>query len=731
MKTPLVTVRRDRSSALSVLAHCTPIGLAILGLLWWAVPGSGAPEQPAAKNVLLVFSDYGQRAGFVETFESALRARVAGEITFHEAYLENPPAAGDSYLDHEADTLRRRFEGAKLDLVMPVSPPALLFTLQYHVKMFPGVPIVFTGVGTRQFGGKTWPGVTGLTTPVGLGETIDLALRLEPDTKAIALISPYDPFWLDATHSEILRYRDRVREIDLIGPPGRELYERVLALPPHTVVLFDLSPLKSGQPPLAGLDLIDAVAARLPTFSPWPDLCLNHGGIGGAYPDVAKLTSEAAGIAARVLSGERPDDIPIEHSTAVQVQVDWRALRRWHIPESALPPGSVILYREPTLWERGQKYFVAAIIVIVLQSFLIFALFWQRARKRQAEEELRRSEEKFSKSFRESPLVATITRMSDSCYLDVNETFEQRTGWSREEVIGRTPHDLGLWVDPAQRISYVHQLLAQGRVRDWEICFRRKDGQTRTALLSAGLIEVAGELCALTVVADITERKQAEEVLSTMSRRLIEAQDEERTRIARELHDDINQRIAIVSVNLETLKNELSDSELHARFRVAETQQLVSDLGNDVQALSHRLHSSKLDYLGLGAACRGFCRELSERQKVEIEFHSDGVPAKLSKEVSLCLFRVLQEALQNAVKHSGVREFHVSLQGTSDGVDLRVHDSGCGFDPEKATSGHGLGLTSMKERLKLVEGILTIDSKPQHGTTVHARVSLNGMSSGL
>ncbi|HTS67912.1 MAG TPA: PAS domain S-box protein, partial [Terriglobia bacterium] len=552
MRNPLVTLRRDRSSALSVLAHCTPIGLAILGLLWWALPASAAAGQPRVKNVLLLFGNPRQRTNFVEWLDPPLRARFPGEIAIYETYLESPAGDAAAYWDSEAESLRRRLSKFNLDLVITVGPAEFEFALQYRDKIFPHAPILFTEVGTRQFGGKTWPGVTGLTVPVGIGETIDLALKLQPDTEAIALVSPYDPFWLEATHNEILRYRDKVREIDFIGPPGPELLGKLAALPPHTVVLFHYAMPPFGQPPLAGLDLIDAVAERRPTFSAWRWLCLDHGCIGGAYEDLRKQTLWAAETAARLLSGTKPEDIPIQHSTDLQVQVDWRALQRWHIPESRLPPGSVVLYRELTLWERGRKYFVAAIFVIVLQSFLIFALFWQRARKRRAEAELRRSEEKFSKSFRHSPLAVTITSLSDARFLEVNETFEQLTGWNRRELIARTPLDVNIWVDPDQRTVFTQQLLAHGSVRDWEVRIRRKDGQTRTARVSAELIEVGGEPCALSVIADITERKQAEEVLSTVSRRLIEAHEEERTWLARELHDDINQRIAIVSVNLET-----------------------------------------------------------------------------------------------------------------------------------------------------------------------------------
>ncbi len=132
-----------------------------------------------------------------------------------------------------------------------------------------------------------------------------------------------------ATHSEIQRYRDKVREIDIIGAPGREIFEKVAALPAHTVVLFHIPLGRSGQLPLAGYDLLDAVAQRLPTYSAWPLPCLEHGCIGGAYVDSGKQTLQVADMAARVLSGERPDNIPVAHDAGLQVRVDWRALKRW------------------------------------------------------------------------------------------------------------------------------------------------------------------------------------------------------------------------------------------------------------------------------------------------------------------------------------------------------------------------------------------------------------------
>lgn len=224
------------------------------------------------------------------------------------------------------------------------------------------------------------------------------------------------------------------------------------------------------------------------------------------------------------------------------------------------------------------------------------------------------------------------------------------------------------------------------------------------------------------LVADVTERKQAEEALSGVSRRLIEAQEQERTRIARDLHDDITQRLALMAIELEQLQQAAPDGPVELRTGIDELHQQMLEIAATVQAMSHELHSSKLAYLGIVAAIRSFCREFSERLKVEIDFRSQDVPNTLPWDISLCLFRVLQEALHNAAKHSGVGHFDVQLWGTPEDIHLAVTDFGTGFELEAARKGQGLGLTSMRERLRLVNGELSIDTQPKRGTTVHARV---------
>jgi signal transduction histidine kinase len=144
--------------------------------------------------------------------------------------------------------------------------------------------------------------------------------------------------------------------------------------------------------------------------------------------------------------------------------------------------------------------------------------------------------------------------------------------------------------------------------------------------------------------------------------------------------------------------------------------------------LSHELHSAKLEYLGIAAAMRGFCQEFGEQTKVKVDFKTHDLPSPLSPDISLCFFRVLQEALHNSAKHSGVRDFEVRLWGTSDAFHLTVRDSGAGFDREAAKQSRGLGLISMEERLKLLNGTFSIESQPQRGTTIHARIPFSSKS---
>jgi PAS domain S-box-containing protein len=226
------------------------------------------------------------------------------------------------------------------------------------------------------------------------------------------------------------------------------------------------------------------------------------------------------------------------------------------------------------------------------------------------------------------------------------------------------------------------------------------------------------------MVMDITQRKLAEEALKGMTRKLIEAQEQERSRIARELHDDINQRLALLSVEIQQVREVSPITYGELRSRMDELGKRTSEISAVVQSLSHELHSSRLEYLGLVSAMKGFCKEFGDKHKVEIDFSNEGIPSGIPPEISLCLFRIMQEGLQNALKHSGVKFFEVELHGSPAEIRLTVRDSGVGYEPELAKDTPGLGLMSMRERVRLVKGTISITSKPQSGTEINVRVPL-------
>lgn len=232
-------------------------------------------------------------------------------------------------------------------------------------------------------------------------------------------------------------------------------------------------------------------------------------------------------------------------------------------------------------------------------------------------------------------------------------------------------------------------------------------------------------LCCIVVVplmflsAIIAEAQRSQERLRHLSAQLINAQEQERARIGRELHDDVSQRLALLATELQQLQDEPSLVPSHVQGLTAE----VTELSEDVQALSHELHSSKLEYLGVSAGIKSWCKEFSERQGMEVAFRNEGCSA-LPLDIGVCLFRILQEALHNAVKHSGVKQIEVQLRDESGEIHLIVRDAGRGFDIEAARQGRGLGLTSMQERVRLVNGTIDIQSKEMCGTTIHVRVPL-------
>jgi PAS domain S-box-containing protein len=709
----------DRPSRISAYAW-----LAVLGVFLCILIRPAAAAQPPSKNVL-VLHNWSNLPPSWALMESTVRARVPGQINFYTASVENPRFDEEEYRESLAETLRRGYSGVKLDLVIASTYPVLQFATQYRDKMFPGVPIVFTDV-SRQQAQTMRPDVSGVISVLGMRETIDLALHLHPDTQAIAVITgitEWDKYWLAVAHSELLPHRDKVKEIDLIGPSGNQILEEVSELPPHTVVLFQLRPDDFNQPAVDPIDVLTAVAQRLPTYSAWPGLALGRGGIGGAYRDLPKDAVLNGKIVARVLLGERPENIPIVHDSDLRVRVDWRALQRWHIPESALPPGSLVENRQPTFWQRERKYVIMAIVLIAAQALLIAGLLLQRTRKRKAEAVLRESEERFRLMADSTPsLVWMCDERGRITYL--NGRRLAFTGPVPDEGYGDN------WItyvhpdDVERMLGTLYEALKIKQPFSQEYRLRRSDGIYRWMFdVASPRVNGDGSFGGfIGSASDTTDQKLAQQALAKVSGQLIEAQEKERSRIARDLHDDICQRLALLSMEIERANRTSNGSPAATKQNLDDIRKHCSDIATDVQSLSHQLHSATLDYLGVVAAVRAFCNEVSRQHQASIQFTDSNVPKHLPKDISLCLFRVAQEAVHNAVKYSGTSRFFVALYAMEDEIQLVVRDAGAGFDVEEAKRNQGLGLVSMQERIHLVQGRFAVDSKPGKGTRIFAAV---------
>ena len=331
-------------------------------------------------------------------------------------------------------------------------------------------------------------------------------------------------------------------------------------------------------------------------------------------------------------------------------------------------------------------------------------------------EDLRVSEERFKQFFETQPAYCYMISPSGNI-LDVNSAACKALGYSREELVGRPVSAIYAPESLSKMGDLFEKWKRRGLLQGEELVVVTKQGQKRTVLLSARSVrDGKGNLLHSTSVqVDITDRKRAREALSALNRRLIEAQEQERTRIARELHDDIGQRLALLALAQDRLQHDHPDLPDEVRSRMGELWKQTCEIATDLQSLSHELHSARLELLGIVAAMRGFCKEFAAEQEVEIDIQTHDLPSALPPDISLCLFRVLQEALHNSAKHSGERRFEVRLWGASEGIQLSVTDFGRGFDTEGAKKGEGLGLVSMQERLKILNGTLAVVSQPNRG----------------
>ena len=627
--------------------------------------------------------------------------------------------------DRFREEIIQKYSTRMPDVIIAVGPESLKFIVELYDR-FQDVPIIFCAI---------WGGIpdqlrrglpfTGVLAQLHPAETLNAALHLLPSTKHVVVVGgvgKFDEGFEAIAKQSFHSYESKLEFNYLVDLSMPALLERLKHLPSDTIVYHTaISEDAAGDHFIDSAQSIPMVAsaANAPVFV-MDDVNLRAGTVGGDLVNWADDGRIAAEMAVRVLNDQKPQDIPVVTSNHVYM-FDWRALQRWGLKERDLPAGSIVINRQPTMWELYKWYVIAGVSLFIFQALLIFGLLWQRAGRLKSEKAVRESEERFRLVANTAPVLIWMSGR-DKLFTYFNQPWLEFTGLPMEVQLGNGwaefvhPQDLKSCMDTyTVRFDRREQFQREYRLR-------RRDGEYRWVLdIGVPRLNPDGSFAGyIGSCIDVTERKIAEEALESLSGRLIEAQDEERKRIAREIHDDYNQRIAMVTLNLEQLGEDVGDSSGETSQKFQELFDRVSELGADLHSLSHRLHSSTLESLGLVAGLEAFCKEFAEQQAMQVDFVHENIPRGVPADAALCMFRITQEALRNTKRHSGANRAAVRLEQLDGSLHLSVSDCGRGFNSNRPSAERGIGIRSMEERLRLLGGKFELQSWPMKGTRIDA-----------
>lgn len=632
--------------------------------------------------------------------------------------------------------LETKYAARNIRLVIAIGEYPLEFLLAHREHLFPHAGLLYVLIGEPAR--SSFPGATGVVIDYDLTPTAELALAQNPGTRRLLIILGASPPDKAVSIPALVRLQEHLErtgkrvELQTLGDINfDEARRRLSTLPKDTVAIF-----ASYYADSAGQAFIPArVVKSFSLVSSRPmygivDATLGRGVVGGSLFSSPAVGERLGQLALRVLAGEQPDSIPPAQDRFQNYAFDFRELQRWGIGLDQLPAGSIVENREYTVWELYGWYIVAAVLLIAVQTALIVFLLYLRRVRRRAEFALAESEQ-FKGAILASLTAAVAVVDRRASIVAVNERWKEfacsnqcarSLNWEGQSYFQTCPACLNSGLDVVRDGVLA---VCEGRRDFFEIEYPCPAGaETLWLQMSATPLKRIGD-GAVIAHRDITSLKKNETAIRELSGLLITAQEQERSRIARELHDDINQQLALLAIELQRIGSEDPDVSSPVRERLESLWKRTHDISTDVQRLSHQLHSTKLAHLGIVAALRGLCQEFSRQYSIEVDFQAHQVPAGMESDLALTIFRVAQEALRNVAKHSNAHAVLMELSAEGVEVVLRVSDDGAGFDPSAVPGHSGLGMISMRERLRLARGNLSIWSRPGLGTQIEARAPLD------
>jgi signal transduction histidine kinase len=729
-------------------------------------------KQEPGHRVLLLHSEARLTPSVVsadQAFRSTLEARLAGPVYFYTEFLDLNSFHGASLQRALPELFRLKYGERPIDLIVAQGELSVPFVLQNRAELFSSAPVVFVAVEASTFADLSLASVaTGTWRRRGWAETLDLACRLHPGTRRAVVIvgsSPGERFWVEAARQQLAASAGSIDISYIIDAPLEDVLGAVRTLSKDTVVLAGPF-LRDGT----GQDFATpGIISRLAAVSSVPIYGLTEASIGSGVVGGHVISFEAHGkiaaeLALRVLAGERAS--PTEAGTTLPM-FDDRQIKRWGIDRRRLPAGSVLLYREPSLWERCRAHLAWHLGLapvphrthqrgdqrlhfedLLLDLSAALSSCPGAEVDRQVEIGLRRIVEDLEMD------RATIWALDDRSH-----QARLTHAWTRHGVpplvtviqeseapgiLSRLRRGDVVRIPPSGAQSDEtptdHETLARFGTRSSAVVPLVEGGSVVGGLSVGTVLEERDwpdELLArLRLLADIFANALARqraaraahesaEHIRDLAGRLMTSQEEERRRIARELHDGVNQDLAALSIALNALEDGLPEGTApERRQEVARLQGRIVELTEAIRHLSHELHPGILQYGGLAAALRSHCREFEHEHGLTVTFQAGDDLGTVPPDVALCLYRVTQEALKNAARHAKPSRVWVALARDRADLVLTIGDDGCGFDLGETRGRGGLGLISLDERVRLVRGRLTIDTQPQRGTEVRVVVPL-------